>query len=252
MGNRRRSQLDAEARRRIHDQMLRAGSKIRRARQRRGWTQAQLGGRAGLSQSATSDLELGEGAPLSLLVWQRLAMALDLPLRVELGRDAQEQPTDAGHLAIQELILRLGRVVDYRRTFELPTKPADPARSTDVGLRDDARRRLLLIECVNTLSDVGAAVRSSDRKGVEAEAYAVAIGQGQPYAVHVCWVVRATRRNRALLARYPELFSAHFQGSSVAWVRALTTGSAPPVEPGLVWCDVGTTRVFEWRARVRL
>jgi hypothetical protein len=68
--------------------------------------------------------------------------------------------------------------------------------------------------------------------------------------VHGCWVVRAARRNRALLATYPETFAARFTGSSRAWIDALTKGTPPPDVPGLVWCDVLTTRLFAWRARV--
>jgi hypothetical protein len=62
-------------------------------------------------------------------------------------------------------------------------------------------------------------------------------------------VVRATARNRALLARYPEVFAARFPGSSARWVRALTTGEAPPGQPGLVWAIVDAARVFAWRRR---
>ena len=182
-----------------------------------------------------------------MIAWQRVAIVLDLPLELKLGRDALEEPADAGHLAVQELVLRLGRAAGYRRTFELPTKPADPSRSTDVGLTDDSARRLLLIECVNTFGSINASIRSSDRKRAEAEALAISVGHGQPYAVHMCWVVRATRRNRQLIARYPELFASRFPGSSRAWVAALNMGSPPPTEPGLVWCDVRATLLFEWR-----
>lgn len=242
--------MAAEAHRLVRDQMLREGAKIRRARKRRRLTQAQLAARVGLSQSTISDIEIGEGASLSIHVWQRLASFLELPLRVEVGRDAIAEPADAGHLRIQELMLRLGRAGGYLRTFELTTKPADPSRSVDVNLRDDIHRRLLRIECVNTFGDIGAAVRSSDRKGADCQGLAIAIGHGQPYAVHSCWVVRATRRNRSILARYPELFASRFPGSSNGWVRALTTASQPPAAQGLVWCDVAATRVFEWRATV--
>lgn len=51
------------------------------------------------------------------------------------------------------------------------------------------------------------------------------------------WVVRATARNRLLVARYPEVFATRFPGSSRAWVAALTAGGPIPTEPGLVWCD---------------
>jgi hypothetical protein len=50
-----------------------------------------------------------------------------------------------------------------------------------------------------------------------------------------------------LIQRYPEVFASRFPGSSRAWVQVLTTGSTIPAEPGLVWCDVGATRIFEWR-----
>jgi transcriptional regulator with XRE-family HTH domain len=249
MANRRRSKLEAESRRLLQPQLLREGTKARRARRRRRWTQAELGRRVDLSQSTISLVERGEGGSLSLQVWQRIAGALDLPLSVELGRDAKEEPTDAGHLAVQELVMRLGRGAGYRRTFELSTKPADPSRSTDVGLLDDLHRRLVLVECVNTFGNVGASVRSSDRKRQEAEALAISIGHGDPFTVHEVWVVRDTRRNRELVARYPELFASRFPGSSSAWVRALNFGSPPPQERGLVWSDARATRLFAWRPR---
>ncbi|OGO58422.1 MAG: hypothetical protein A2Z32_08885 [Chloroflexi bacterium RBG_16_69_14] len=105
---------------------------------------------------------------------------------------------------------------------------------------------MLLVECWNTFGDVGAASRSTNRKRSELED--LAAGRWGPDAqVGVVWVVRATGRNRALLQRYPEVFAARFPASSRDWVAALTVGTPPPGDPGLVWCDVGATRVFEWR-----
>jgi transcriptional regulator with XRE-family HTH domain len=253
MSSRRASSLSAQAGRQLQPLLTREGAKIRRARHRRRWTQRELARRVGTTQPTISKIERGVGGRLSLQLWQQVATLVGLPLDLTLGRDALEEPLDAGHLGIQELILRLGRMIGRltgrRRTFELPTKPANPSLSTDVGLTDDANRQLLQVECVNTFGNINAAVRSTDRKRAEAEALAISIGHGQPYTVHQCWVVRATRRNRALLARYPELFAARFTGSSRAWVDALTKGTPPPTELGLVWCDVGATRIFEWRPR---
>jgi transcriptional regulator with XRE-family HTH domain len=249
MGTRRRSAHATVAKRTLQPLMTAEGAKIRRARKRKRWTQASLGARIGLAQPTISDLERGEGANLSVLVWQEVASLLGLNFDLSLGRDPFEEPADAGHLGIQELILRLGRQNDLKRTFELPTKPADPQFSTDVGLIDDLNRSLVQVECVNTFGKINAAIRSSDRKRAEAEAHAIATGQGEPYSVHQVWVIRATRRNRELLARYPELFATRFPASSRAWVDALTNGASPPKEMGLVWCDVAATRVFEWRPR---
>jgi transcriptional regulator with XRE-family HTH domain len=196
MAKRKRSPFDQQAHRVLTAQMLEAGGRLRKARKRRRWTQTQLGARCGLSQSTVSDAELGRGAELSTVVWQRLALALGLPLKFELGRDALEEPVDAGHLAIEELILRLGRQTGRRRRFELATKPAEPSRSTDVGLIDDLNRVLILTECVNTFGNINASIRSSDRKEAEAQMLAIGRGAGDPYDVRTCWVVRATRRNR--------------------------------------------------------
>ncbi|HUG48646.1 MAG TPA: helix-turn-helix transcriptional regulator [Candidatus Limnocylindria bacterium] len=236
--------------RRIREVTRREGVKVRSARRRRGWSQRTLGQHCELGQTTISKLERGEGATLSLACWQRVADALEMSLDLKLGRDQHESTADAGHLALQELVMRLGRAAGYRRAFELPTRPADPSLSVDVGLVDHARRRLVLVECVNSLRDLGAAVRSSDRKTKEAEGLALSLGHGRPYAVHVCWILRATRRNRELVARYPEIFASRFPGSSRAWVDALTSGQPPPGVRGLVWADVRATRLFPWRRRI--
>ena len=148
-------------------------------------------------------------------------------------------------------MLRLGRRAGYARAFEVPTRPSDPSRSSDVGLRDDKRRILVLVECWNTIGDVGAAARSTDRKLAEAAGLAVVAGGERPFAVRGVWVVRATARSRALVTRYPEVFAARFPGSSAGWVAALTRATEPPVQPGLVWCDAVGTRLFAWRRRGR-
>lgn len=255
MAKRKRSAAAVAARQQNREQMSRLGAELRASRRRRGLTQAAVARRAGLSPSAISDIERGWGSSYSSDALQIVARAVGRTVLVRLTADTLNEPADAGHLAIQELVLRLGRKAGFGRTFELPTRPADPARSADVGLRDDRRTLLEIIECWNTIGDVGAGARASERKRAEAEAYAVAIGPldehgvAQPYRVRCCWVVRATARNRALVARYPEVFATRFPGSSAGWVRALTEGTESPEEPGLVWCDVRATRLFAWRRR---
>jgi len=245
-----RAELAAEAHRKNMEQLARLGAEVRASRVSRGLTQQQLADHAGISRSAESRIELGHGGGHTLDTWQRLAMALDRPLSLSLARDTIQAPADAGHLGIQELVLRLGRARGLAGSFELRTRPAEPWRSTDVALRDDRRRLLLLFECWNTFGDVGAAARSTNRKVAEAEEYGVAIGGEEPYRVASCWVVRATNRNRALLARYPEVFAARFPGSSIGWARFLSGVAAePPRLPGLVWCDIAATRIFAWRQR---
>jgi len=244
-----RTRLAVEAERRNREQLARAGAEIRAARKRKLLTQRELGRLAGLSQAAISRAERGLGGGLTLDAWQRIGLALDRPLVVSFQRDVSGETADAGHLAMQELVLRLGRAAGFSTSFELPTRPAEPWRSADVGLRDDPGRRLILVECWNTIGDVGGAARASERKRAEAEALAVSRWGEAPHGVGVVWVARASARNRALVARYPEVFAARFPGSSRAWVQALRDGTAPPTEPGLVWCDLAATRLFAWRRR---
>ena len=243
----RASELGADARRRNFEQLAALGGEVRDARVRRRQTQQHIADAAGISRSTVSNLERGLGGAQSLDTWQRVALAVGRPLVVKLLRDPLEDTADAGHLAMQELLLRLGRAAGLGRSFELAARAIEPWRSTDIGLRDDRRRRLWLIECWNSIGDIGAGARSTTRKVAEAEALAVAIGGERPYSVASCWVIRDTRRNRELVRRYPEVFAARFPGSSRRWVEALTSGAAAPAEPGLVWCDRDVTRLLPWR-----
>jgi transcriptional regulator with XRE-family HTH domain len=201
-------EIAAEASRRTRELCARIGGELRRSRRRRRMSQATVARIAGVSQSAVSRFEAGRAPHTSVELLIRVALILEQTVRVELSRDPREEPADAGHLAIQELALRLARQTGRRATFELATKPAEPWRSTDVGIRDDSHRVLILLECWNTMGDVGSAARATTRKMAEAEQLAVVFGGEEPYRVAGCWVMRATSRNRELVARYPEVFAA--------------------------------------------
>jgi transcriptional regulator with XRE-family HTH domain len=248
MPTRPRSKLALDAVRLNLEVMVRLGRGVREARKRRRLTQKQLGAKVGMSQASVSRAERGFGGGLTLDAWQRIALALGIQLTVSLQRDPRHEPTDAGHLGIQELVLRLGKQSGYPRLVELHSRSAESWRSIDVALAADARKRLLVVECWNTFGDVGASIRSSNRKRAEAEEYAAG-RWGSAGRAALVWVVRATASNRALVARYPELFAAAFPGSSRGWVEALASGKEPPAEPGLVWASVDGQRIFEWRRR---
>lgn len=249
MPTRRRSKLALDAVRANQDMQVRLGRNVLDARKRRRLTQKQLGAKVGLSQASISRVERGKGGGLTLDAWQRIALALDIQLQVTLQRDPQQEPTDAGHLGMQELVLREGRRNGYPRMVELKTRSTESRRSIDVALAADQRTTLLVVECWNTFGDVGASIRSSNRKRAEAEEYAAG-RWGIAGRASLVWVVRATRANKALTAKYPELFAAAFPGSSRGWVAALTAGAEPPEEPGLVWASVDGQRIYEWRRRV--
>lgn len=227
------------------------GGTVRAARVARRMTLASLSRRAGLSRARLSQIERGEGAGTPLRVWIALGLALDRPLAVSFSRplDVPRGPVDAGHLEIQEHVLGLARATSRYGTFELPTRPTDPSRSTDVGIRDDRHRILIQTECWNIFGDLGAAIRATNRKAAEAAAHAIATtaGDAEPYRVATVWVVRASAGNRAAIARYPHIIEAAFPGSSRRWVAALALAEPAPTEPGLVWYDPGTRSLTEHR-----
>jgi SAM-dependent methyltransferase/transcriptional regulator with XRE-family HTH domain len=207
-----------EAERANREQVVRFGGDLRGGRIRRGLTQRDLGGKVGLSQSAVSRVERGRGGGLTVDALQRMALALDLRLRLSLARDPLNETRDAGHLAMQELVLRLARPAGFTGSFELPTRPSEPWRSIDVCLADPRRRRRIVVECWNTIGDIGAAVRSSTRK--RAELQDLAIGGGDRDAsTGLVWVVRASARNRALVASTRKSSRGPFRGRRVAGSR---------------------------------
>ena len=219
------------------------GGQARSARRSRRLTLAAVARRMGISMSRLSEIELGDGVATPLDTWVALGIALGRPLAVSFSRplDESRSTTDAGHLEIQEHVLKLARATGRAGTFELPTRPIDPSRSTDVGIHDIRQRTRIHVECWNTFGDLGAAVRATTRKHAEAAA------TWPDDRIATLWVVRATAANRAILARFPHIIDAAFPGSSRAWIRALTQGTPPPPGQGLVWFDAPTGRLVERR-----
>jgi len=227
------------------------GGAVRVGRRARRWRQRDLGAKVGMSQSQVSKVERGLGGSLPLSSWVALGLAVGRPLRVDLSRPVDViEPMDAGHLAAQEWLLRLIASHGWRADFELPTRPQNPSRSIDVAARDVAGRRLLVLEVWNRITDIGASVRASTRKRAEADALAATMaGEGDPYRVTMAWLIRPTAANRGLLRAYPAILRSRFPGSSVRWVAALSSGSDPPAEPGVMWIDPASGRLSPVRLR---
>ena len=224
------------------------GREVQATRRRRRLRQAELAAAVGLAQARISDIERGDGSGSPLLVWVRLGIVLGRPLAASFSRDLEPLlPSDAGHLAAQELLLRMIRATGRTGLIELPTRPDNPSLSVDACIRDDPHRALILNEIWNRTDDLGRAMRSTDRKAAEAAELAIGIGGDRPYRIASCWLLVDSAANRALAARYPEVLAARFPGSSVAWVRCLTAGADPPHQPGLVWIDVRRGRIVPMR-----
>jgi transcriptional regulator with XRE-family HTH domain len=130
---------------------------LRATRRRRRLTQAQLADKVGVSQAEVSALEAGAGARTSIETWVAIGIALDRPVAIGFSRDTVASLLDAGHLAAQELLIRLVTAAGWQAAFEAPSNPADPRHVTDVVL-GSARPAIVLVEIWNRLDDLGAAV----------------------------------------------------------------------------------------------
>jgi transcriptional regulator with XRE-family HTH domain len=215
------------------------GRETRRTRVRRRWTQEELGDRTGVSQAEISKLEGGHGGRTSIETWVAIGIALDRPIAIGFSRDVIDpSPQDAGHLAAQELLLRLASAAGWRARVEHPTNASDPRHATDVVLVG-VDRRVVFVEIWNRCDDLGAAIRSSDRKLAEAGRGGTDVGS--------CWLFVDTAANRELVRRYPSILRARFGGSSSGWVSALTGGTRSSASPGVAWIDPRAARLREMR-----
>ncbi len=214
------------------------GRDAKATRRRRRLTQAQLGDRVGLGQSEISYLERGHGARTSIETWVAIGIALERPIAIGFSRDvADPLPNDAGHLDAQELVLQMAVATGWHGRVEAPSDPLEPRRSTDLELTAP-NGRIVLVEIWNRLDDLGAALRSSDRKLAD-----VARRQAGEDAIGSCWLLVDTAANRSIVRRYPAILRARFDGSSQAWIAAISVAAAVPIQPGIAWIDIRSRRL---------
>ncbi len=234
---RRRSPRQSQADERADRLAAFLGRGVKEARRARAWNQVHASERAGFSQGCWSMLETGRAAGLSLRVWVRAGDAVGADLRAYLERaSGADAPRDATHLRHQELISRIAAPGGWR-----PQPEHDLGSAGVADLLLARANELALIEVWSWFADVGAAFRSWNRKVERITARGTSAASG-------CWAVRATRRNRSLIAAHATLFAARFPGSGVAWLAALTDPTIPvPDQPALLWVSVRGDRVFPAR-----
>lgn len=230
------------------------GRALKEGRARHDWTQAEAAAKAGLSRSEWSGLELGRR---SSTVWalNRAAHAIDSGLSAYLEQiSAAELPRDAVQLRNQELVITAAKPGGWKpRPEEQLDRDARTSRWIDVLLErrhPHARTEYCLCEVWDWIADVGGSVRDFSRRLDALDRYGVAHMRGDEPPPQACgfWLLRATRRNRELVAEHRNFFHARFPGSSRAWLAALDNPAAPmPTEPAMLWVSVDGRRLFASR-----
>lgn len=246
---RRTTQSQRRGQLRSEELASRLGRGLREARIAAGRLQRQVAAEAGISQPRCSDLELGRGAGATIETWTIAAEAVGQQLVAFLEHvPGAARPRDYEHIKRQQLVVGIAVKGGWR---PMPEHPIDAdalrSRSIDVFLTRAPGSEAVVVEIWDWFADVGDAMRGLDGK-TAAVTRMLEDRRAGPWRVGGLWVVRGTRRNRMLVREVQDLFAAKFGGSPRAWLSALGRADTPmPALPGLVWTDVGGTRLIEVR-----
>lgn len=233
------------------------GRALRDARDGRRATQASVGETAALSPSTVSEAENGHGDDMTLRTWTRLARAAGSDLHAYLERaSAADLRRDSVHLRHQELLIRTAIRGGWKAIAEAAIDdPARGSRSVDILL--ERKGEVAVIEVFDWFDDVGAALRAWQRKVARVEERAAGMARPAPGSLSAdapsvrvsgCWTLRATTRNRRLVAAHAEVFRSRFPYSGRGWLRCLEDPAMPmPRDAGILWISVRGDRL--WPAR---
>ena len=145
---------------------VRIGLAFRALRRRRGWTQAELGARVGLSQSAVSRIERGHADRFTVRTLGRLASTLGarVSLRVLAQGEDLDRLLDAGHAQIVEQVTLLLRTRGWEVVPEATFSIFGERGSIDILAFHPPSGSLLVVEVKSAVPDVQATLAGIDRK----------------------------------------------------------------------------------------
>lgn len=227
---------------------VRFGLSVRALRHRRGWTQAQLAERAGVSQSAISRIERGGGDRLTVVVLARVAGMLGARITLRLlsqGEDV-DRLLDARHARIVECIAALLRRAGWEVVPEATFSVYGERGSIDILAFHPATGSLLVIEVKSAVPDVQATLAGIDRKARLATRIASERGW-RVRSVSRWLVVPGDKTSRRRIERHAETFDAALP----ARTRELRRWAAAPAGPvaGILFVSSSTHATTRHRVR---
>jgi transcriptional regulator with XRE-family HTH domain len=200
---------------------MRIGRTLRALRHRRGWTQAELGRRAGCSGSVVSRLERGNLRACSLALLERLFGALDagVVLSIRWRGGELDRLLDADHARLAEAWA--GRRTDRWEARAEVTYNVYGDRGSIDDLAFDARTgTLLVVELKTGIFEVGRTVSKLDEKARIAAAEARRFGWHVRRVVVALVVADSTTNRRRVEAHAAAFGRFSFRGrEALAWLR---------------------------------
>jgi transcriptional regulator with XRE-family HTH domain len=205
-------------------QDIRVGAAFRAVRLRRGWSQADVAVRVGVSRSFVSLLERGHFGRVSLDTIRRVASALDI--RIDLiarWRGGElDRLLNAGHSALNESVISdLLSLLGWTGLPEVSFAVYGERGVIDILAWHAPTRSLLVIELKTDVVDVNELIGTMDRKRRLADR--VAREQGWDPSTVSCWVIVAhDKTNQRRIARHRMMLRAAFPADGRAmhrWLR---------------------------------
>jgi transcriptional regulator with XRE-family HTH domain len=198
------------------------GGVVRALRHRRGWRQADLAGRAGVSASLIGLLERGHAEALSVRGVRRIASALDVRLGWDAGYRGAElaRLRDADHARLAELLTRRLEEFDWTVVPEVSFNHFGDRGRVDLLAFHPSTQTLLVIEIKTVIAEIQALLGTLHVKERVAPNVARSLRWTATRAIP-CLIVADSTTNRRHLAAHARLFARlNLRGKgAVAWLR---------------------------------
>ena len=217
------------------------GDRLRRARHRGRWSQADVADRAGVSQATISRMELGAGGSITLDTWSAVAAATGVRLVADLRSEAGREPAWPDWEACPATAARRCHALidDEARRGGWTAVTHIAGDTIETVLARPVRGEVAIVRVWDALASVDAAARDLLRAiERERELRAVTIDVGG------LAVVLYTAGNRRRVAESRPILREAVPASGARWVSALRHPRLPmPRDPGLIWASPDGWRI---------
>ena len=208
---------------------------VRHLRRQRGWRQADLGGRIGISRELTSRLERGDVRGLTLGSVEKVALSLgasvDLTLRWH--GEQLDRIADAAHAAIQKAVVEQLTSLGWLVKVEVSFNHYGDRGRVDLLASHRGTRVVVAVEVKTALGDLQETLGRIDIKARLARMIAADAGWNSVTGAVAMLVIGDSRTARRLVAQHAALFARYsLRGrAGVAWLRRPRS----PFPPGVLW-----------------